>query len=170
MYFTYAHQPIPAAVTHHLMDTWRMYEGILLPNGEAAYPQGMDWELHGTPYVSLFAALASYQKDPMAARLDEVYLQYLRAWQVKEKGDLAQTGSPYGFGRHAVTAGLASYAFLAHKIFGPPTKELTATEAALIGKGVRAYDWVEVISQRTADKFASFSWTNRIMGLAVPIG
>ena len=137
---------------------------------EAAYPQGMDWDLHGTPYVSLFAALASYQKDPMAARLEEVYLQYMRAWQEKEKGDLALTGSPYGFGRHAVTAGLAAYAFLAHKIFGPPTKELTASEAALIGQGVSAHDWIEVITQRTGDKFASFSWTNRIMGLVVPIG
>jgi len=170
MYFIYGHQPIPAADTHHLMDTWRMFEGILLPNGEAAYPQGMDWDLHGTPYVSLFAALASYQKDPMAARLEEVYLQYLRAWQEKENGDLALTGSPYGFSRHAVTAGLATYAFLAHKIFGPPTKELTASEAAAIGQGVSAHDWIEVITQRTGDKFASFSWTNRIMGLVVPIG
>ena len=170
MYFTLGHQPIPAADTHHLRDTWRMYEGILLPNGEAAYPQGMDWDLHGTPYISLYAALASYQKDPMAAHLEQVYLQYMRAWQEKENGDLALTGSPFGFGRHAVTTGLVTYAFLAHKIFGPPTKELTASEAALIGQGVSAHDWVQVITQRTRDKFASFSWTNRIMGLVVPIG
>ncbi|HTA31660.1 MAG TPA: hypothetical protein VK731_14295, partial [Candidatus Cybelea sp.] len=170
MYFTLGHQPIPAADTHHLMDTWRMYEGMLLPNGEAAYPQGMDWDLHGTPYLSLYAALASYQKDPMAAHLEEVNLQYMRAWQVKENGDLALPGSPYGFGRHAVTAGLATYAFLAHKIFGPPTKELTASEAASIGQGVNAHDLVGVVTQRTGDKFASFSWSNRVMGLVVPIG
>ena len=170
MYFTFGHQPVPAADTHHLMDTWRMYENILLPNGEAAYPQGMDWDLHGTPYLSLFAALGSYQKDPMAAHLEKVYLQYVRAWQEKEKGDLALTGSPYGFGRHAVTAGLVTYAFLAHKIFGPPVKALTENEAALIGQGVNAHDWVQVITQRTGNKFASFSWTNRIMGLLIPIG
>ena len=170
MYFTYAHEPIPAAATHHLMDTWRMYQGILLPTGQAAYPQGMDWDLRGTPYITLFATLASYQKDPVAARLEEVFLQYMRAWQVKEKGDLAVTGSPFGFSRHAVSAGLAAYAFLAHQIFGPSTKELTAGEAAALVEGVRAYDWVEVISQRTGDKFASFSWTNRIMGLVMPIG
>ncbi len=170
MYFTYAHQPIPAAATHHLMETWRMYQGILLPTGEAAYPQGMDWDLRGTPYISLFAALASYRRDPVAAHLEEVFLQYMRAWQQKENGDLAVTGSPFGFSRHAVSAGLASYAFLAHKIFGPSTKPLTASEVAPLVEGVRAYDWVEVISQRTGDKFASFSWTNRMMGLVVPIG
>ncbi len=170
MYFTYAHQPIPEAATHHLRETWRMFQGLLLPNGEAAYPQGMDWDLHGTPYISLFAALASYRQDPVAARLEEVYLQYMRAWQEKENGDLAVTGSPFGFSRHAISAGLAAYAFLAHKIFGPSTKPLTANEVAALVEGVRAYDWVEVISQRTGDKYASFSWTNRIMGLVVPIG
>lgn len=170
MYFTHARQPVPQAAMHHLLETWRMYQGILLPNGEAAYPQGMDWDLHGTPYISLFAALATYQQDPAAARLEQVYLQYLRAWQMKENGDLAVTGSPYGFGRHATTSGLVAYAFLAHKIFGPSTRALPANKVASRVEGARAYDWIEVISQRTRDKFASFSWTNRVMGLVIPIG
>ena len=37
-------------------------------------------------------------------------------------------------------------------------------------EGVRTDDWVQVVTHRTRDKFASFSWTNRIMGMVVPIG
>ena len=31
-------------------------------------------------------------------------------------------------------------------------------------------EWVQVIMHRTDDKFVSFSWTNRIMGLLIPLG
>src|SRR5262249_12326504 len=46
MYYTLAGKPIPQAAKHHLSDAWRMFQSFLLPWGEAAYPQGMDWELH----------------------------------------------------------------------------------------------------------------------------
>jgi hypothetical protein len=170
MYFTYAHQPTPAAARHHLMETWGMFDSILLPNGEAACPQGMDWELHGLPYLNLFASLATDEHDRAAAHLEETYLQYMRAWQVRNHGNLAVFGSPLGFTRHAICAQQAAYAFLAHKIFGPPAKELTAAETATQAEGVHAHDWIEVITHRTADKFASFSWTNRLMGMLIPIG
>jgi hypothetical protein len=71
MYYTYSHQPVPQAAAHHLVDTWQMYQKFILPNGEAAYPQGMDWELHNLPYLNLFASLATYQKDPIFPRLAE---------------------------------------------------------------------------------------------------
>ncbi len=170
MYFAFAHQPIPQAATHHLMDTWRMFQGILLPNGESACPQGMDWELHGLPYVNLFASLATCQKDAMAAHLEDRYLQYMRAWQLMRNGDLAAPGSQLGFTRHAICAEQATYGFLAHKVFGPSVKELTPQQTAKAVEGTRPHDWIQVITHRTEDKFVSFSWTNRIMGMLIPIG
>ena len=170
MYFTYGRQPVPAASSHHLIDTWRMFQGILLPNGESACPQGMDWELHGLPYINLFASLATHQHDRLAARLEEVYLQYMRAWQTREHGDLAVFGSRLGFTRHAICAELAAYSYLAHKIFGPPAKELTAPVAASLVEGVQTHDWIQVVTHRTAEKFVSFSWTNRVVGMLIPIG
>jgi hypothetical protein len=170
MYFTFAHQPIPEAATHHLMDVWKMFQEILLPDGEAACPQSMDWELHGLPYCNLFASLASYEKDALAAHLENIYVQYMRAWQEMRHGDLAAPGSRLGFTRHAICAQQAAYAFLAHKIFGPPVKGLTAAQAASAVEGTHVHPWIEVVNQRTADKFISFSWTNRIMGMIVPIG
>jgi hypothetical protein len=101
MYDALARQPALPAADHHLMDTWRMYQEILLPDGEPAYPQGMDWELHGLPYVNLFASLATLRQDRFAAHMEQSSLQFFRAWQVKRHGDLALPGSPYGFGRLA---------------------------------------------------------------------
>jgi hypothetical protein len=170
MYYTFGHRPVPQAAMHHVMNEWKMFQDIVLPDGETAYPQGMDWELHGLPYVTLFAAVACREHDTLAAHMENVYLQYLRQWQVKAHGDLELWGSALGFGRHATTTGLAAYAFLAHKIFGPAAKDMSARKAAETVEGVHLYDRLQLATQRTANKYVSFSWTNRVMGMAIPIG
>jgi hypothetical protein len=169
LFYTYAGKPIPQAATHHLMDVWRMYRTIILPWSETAYPQGMDWELHGLPYIDLYAALATHAQDPFAARMEQGSLQYLRAWQMMCHGSLTLPGSPAGFNRHAINIELTSYGFLAHKIFGPSVKPLTARAANAQEQGVWDYPYVEFIEHRTLQKIALFSWKNRIMGVLIPI-
>ena len=170
MHYTLAHRAVPEAATHHLLDTWRMLQTLILPCGESAFPQGMDWELHGLPFLNLYASLATYQKDPMAARLENLTLQYMRHWQKWGHGNLTVPGSRLGFTRHAICAEQAAYGLLAHKLFGPSVKEMKPRKAAALLEGVRPFDRVEFITHRTADKFVSFSWTNRIMGLVIPVG
>lgn len=170
MYYAYAGRPIPKAATHHLIDTWRMLQTILLPWAESAFPQGMDWELHGLNFINLFASLATYQQDPLAARMERISLQYMRAWQTMCHGDLAVPGSSLGFTRHAICAEQAAYGFLAHKIFGRSVKELDAQAAASRVQGVFDYPFVDFIMQRTAHKFFSFSWKNKFMGMLIPLG
>ncbi len=170
MQHTYARRPIPQAATHHLLDIWQMFQTIILPCGEAAFPQGMDWELHGLPFINLYASLASWKKDPLAARMERVYVQYMRAWQEMCKGDLAVSGSRLGFTRHAICAEQAAYGFLAHKIFGSPVKELSARDTAKRLSGVHLRDSIHVITHRTENKLLSFSWTNHVMGMLIPIG
>ena len=170
MYYTYAGRPVPQAATHHLMDTWRMFQTIILPWGEAAYPQGMDWELHGLPYINLFASLGTLKKDPFAVHMERSSLQYLRSWQMMGQGSLSIPGSRLGIARHAVNAEQAAYGFLAHKVFGSSAGETTASAAAAKEQGVRDYPYVNFIAHRTEKKFVSFSWKNKIMGLLIPIG
>jgi hypothetical protein len=170
MYYTYAGRPVPQAATHHLLDTWKMFQTIILPSSESAYPQGMDWELHGINFINLYASLASRHQDALAARMEQNCLQYMRAWQTMCHGDLAVPGSRLAFTRHAICAEQASYAYLAHKVFGPPTKEITARKAAAQLQGTWTHDLSEFIVHRTESKFVSFSWKNRIMGLLIPIG
>ena len=170
MYSTYGGQPIPQAATHHLLDTWKMLQAIILPGGESAFPQGMDWELHGLSFINLYASLASDQKDPLAARLENNCIQYLHAWQVMRQGDMTIPGSSLGFTRHAICAEQAAYAYLAHQVFGPPVKAVSYREAALEVEGVKPHEYVEFISHRTGSKLVSFSWKNKMMGMVVPIG
>ena len=170
MYYTYGARPIPQAATHHLSDTWQMFQSIILPWGEAAYPQGMDWELHGLTFINLFASLATHWHDPFAAHMEQCILQYLRAWQQMCHGSLSIPGSRLGIERNAINAEQAAYGFLAHKIFGSAISPLTARAAAAQEQGVRDYPYVDFIAHRTNNKFVSFSWKNRIMGLLMPIG
>ena len=167
MHYTYGGRPVPRAATHHLMDTWRMFETILLPSGETAYPQGQDWELHGLNPIQLFAGIGTYMKDPMAARMENINLQYMRAWQEMAGGSLAVPGSSLGFTRHAIQAAQAAYGFLAHKLFGAPPVVAAAQHP---GEGVRRYASVDIVLHRTQSKLATFSWKNRIMGVLTPIG
>jgi hypothetical protein len=168
--YTYAHQPIPQAATHHLLDTWRMFQTVLLPWGESAYPQGMDWELHGLPFINLYAALATHNQDPYASRLEQCELQLMRTWQEADKGSLAFYGSKFGVNRHAINAEQLSFGLLAHRIFGPSAKPLTEKEAIDQEQGMHDYPYVDFIAQRTDKKFVSFSWKNKIMGLIIPLG
>jgi hypothetical protein len=170
MHFTYAHRPVPRAATHHLLDVWRMFRGIMLPPGEAAYPQGMDWELHGLPFINLFGSLATWKQDPFAAHMEKMSIQYMRAWQLDGSGDLAFPGSRLDFTRHAINCEQLSYGFLAHKLFGPAAEETPARDAMSSLVGVRRYNDIQVITHRTEDKFVSMSWTNRLMGMLIPIG
>jgi hypothetical protein len=170
MYCTYGGQPIPEAATHHLMDTWRMFQTIILPGGESAFPQGMDWELHGLSFINLYASLASYQKDPLAARFENNCVQYLRAWQMMQQGDMAIPGSRLGFTRHAICAEQAAYAYLAHQVFGPPVKAWSNSKAAAALRGVWRRECVDFVVHRTGSKLVSFSWKNRMMGMVIPIG
>ena len=167
--YTYANQPVPQAATHHLMDIWRMHRTVILPWGEVAYPQGMDWELHGLPYINLYAAHATRWKDPFAAHMEQDTLEYMRAWQLMCDGSLTLTGSPAGISRHAINIEQAAYGFLAHKLFGPSVRPMTARAANTQEEGVWDYPYVDFIEQRTLQKFVSFSWKNRIMGMVIPI-
>ena len=169
LYYTYGGRPVPQAARHHLLDTWAMFRTIILPWGEAAYPQGMDWELHSLPYINLFAALGTRDQDRFAARMEQCSLQYMRAWQSMDAGSLAFPGSHFGITRHAINAEQAAYGFLAHKIFGPSAGAVSARAAAAQEQGVFVYPYVEFVAHRTLKMFASFSWKNRIMGLLIPL-
>jgi hypothetical protein len=166
MYYTYAGKTVPQAAEHHLMDTWQMFRTILLPWGETAFPQGMDWEQHGLPAINLFASLGTLMDDPTAAEMEKTILQYMRAWQEWCGGDLALPGSPFGFTRHAIQAEQTAHAYLAHKVF---TSAPSAGKMPAVRPFVKNYSSIGVVMHRTGSKLTWFSWKNRIMGMIVPI-
>ncbi len=166
MHARFAKQPVPEAASHHLLDTWRMFQTILLPSGETMYPQGQDWELHGLNPIQLFAALATWKRDPLASKTERINVQYMRAWQQWCGGSLAAPGSRLGFTRHAIQGEQATWAYLAHKIFGPATDAPVPSETDF----VKHYLLVDVIMHRTKSKLVTMSWKNRFIGQVAPIG
>ncbi|MDH7482817.1 MAG: hypothetical protein QHH26_12705 [Armatimonadota bacterium] len=168
--YAYAHQPIPEAAGHHLLDNWRLLQNFMLPCGYWIYPQGMDWALNSDGHIHYLAWLATYAKDPLAAGMEKRVAQYIAGHQTIHKdGRFAGPASRLGFAREAVTAERLSYSYLYHKIVGSgPENEGTIDQMNL--KGVRRYPLIDVITHHTSNKFASFSWKNKIMGLVMPIG
>jgi hypothetical protein len=129
----------------------------------------MDWELHGLPFINLFATLGTHAHDPFASRMEQQSLQYLGAWQKMCHGSLELPGSRFGITRHAINAEQLSFAFAAHKVFGPSARPLSARAAADGEAGIWDRPFVDFIEQRTMDKFASFSWKNHVVGVLMPI-
>lgn len=170
MYYAYAGRAAPQSATHHAAATWRMFRTILLPWGEAAYPQGMDWELHGLPYINLYATLATRDKDSFASRMEQCELQYIRAWQNTGNGDLSFPGSKFGIARHSINCEQAAFGLLAHEVFGAAAEPLSWSQANAQESGVFDYPYVDFIEHRTNEKFVSLSWKNRLMGMVIPIG
>lgn len=170
IHYAYAGRSVPQAASHHLLDTWHMFQTILLPHGETTYPQGQDWEQHSLNPINLFASLATYKKDPLAAEMEKINIQYMRAWQEWQNGDLAVLGSRLGFTRHSIQSEQAAWSYIAHKVFGQAQDIQTLPQYAEMPPLVRNYNLVGVLLHRTPSKLLSFSWKYRIMGVLTPIG
>src|SRR5215470_16297610 len=102
--------------------------------------------------------------------MEQLTLQYMRTWQNMCNGNLAVPGSRLGFTRHAICAEQAAYGLLAHKLFGPAAKPMSAPRAASGLCALRQFDSVGLIVHRTKNEFISFSWKNRIGATIIPIG
>ena len=168
-FYAYAGNPIPEAAGHHLLDNWRFLQTIMLPHGYWAYTQGMDWALNSDGHIHYLAWLATYAKDPLAAGMEKQVAQYVAGHQALHGGSFAGPSSRLGFAREAITAERLSYGYLYHKLLGAADSEQTIEQVSAL-KGVRRYNFVDVITHRTGSKFVSFSWKNKIMGLVMPIG
>ncbi len=169
LFFAYGGHPVPQASGHHLLDTWKCLQTIMMPHGYWAYTQGMDWAVNSDGHIHYLAFLASYGKDPLGLGMEKIVAQYIRGHQMLHGGKFAGPSSRLGFAREAICAERLCYAYLMHKMFGFAEKERTIRdEKALLG--VRYYQYADMMSHRTGSKFASFSWKNKVLGVVMPIG
>lgn len=176
LFFAYGKRPIPQAAGHHLMDSWNLLQEIMLPSGYWAYGQGMDWALNADTHIHYLAFVSAYLKDPLALGMEKTVAQYMRGQQILHGGRIAGPSSRLGFAREAVIAERICYAYLLHQTLGFADTEDTIRKR-MSGNGdkadicgVRDYEYAGMMSHRTQNKFASFSWKNRVMGLVMPIG
>lgn len=169
LFYAYAGKPIPQAAGHHLMDNWALMQTIMFPHGYWAYTQGMDWELNSDGHTNYLAFLSAYGRDPLALGMEKIAAQYVRGHQIMHGGQFAGPSSRLGFGREAITAERICYSLMLHKLLGFPDRERTIRDTPEL-RGVRRYNFVDVMTHRTRSKYVSFSWKNQIMGMVMPIG
>ena len=169
LFYAYAGRPIPQAAGHNLKQNWDLLQNIMMPHGYWAYTQGMDWALNSDGHTHYLAFLSSYLKDPLANGMEKVVAQYVRGHQLLHGGRFAGASSRLGFAREAITAERIVYALMLHQTLGFPAQERTIRDDTEL-RGVRKYNFVDVMTHRTGSKFASFSWKNQIMAVVMPIG
>ncbi len=169
LFYAYAGRPIPQAAGHHLKDNWGLLQTIMMPHGFWAYTQGMDWALNSDGHTHYLAFLSSYLKDPLAAGMEKIVAQYVRGHQLLHGGRFAGASSRLGYAREAITAERIVYCLMLHQTLGFAPEERTIRDTPEL-KGVRKYNFVDVMTHRTDSKFVSFSWKNQIMGMVMPIG
>lgn len=166
-----AGREIPNALRHNVVSEWRMLQYIALPDGEWLYPQGLDWDLHDYEHLHYWTMLATLYHDPVAALLEERTARYARRrQQLNGDGSFVGPSGSLGFAREAVQAERVAFALLMHQQLGQPPAASESDWQRMIAdlSPVRAFDRAGFVVHRTPRGLLSFSWKNRLMGLAAP--
>lgn len=172
LFYAYAGNPVPEAAGHHLLDNWWALQEFMQPSGEWIFPQGMDWELHSDSHIHYLAWLAVYGRDPVAAEMEKQVAQRMRDQQrIYGTGRLAGPASSLGYARDAIQTERTAYALLYHRYVGRAVSDPAAAQRIWRAvDGVRRHLHTDLITHRTDNKFASFSWKNLVMGQVIPMG
>ncbi len=172
-------KPVPQALQHSVVNGWNMLRYVALPDGEWLYPQGLDWDLHDYEHLHYWTMLGTLYRDPLAALLEKRTVGYARKRQILNgDGRFVGPSSSLGFAREAVQAERVAFSLLMHQVFEPPAPTnamaTTMTDQAQWQRAVsamapvRAFDGAGFVVHRTPRGVLSFSWKNRLMGLATP--
>ncbi len=165
---------VPQALQYNVVNGWNMLRYVALPDGEWLYPQGLDWDLHDYEHLHYWTMLGTLYRDPLAALLEKRTVAYARQRQILNgDGRFVGPSSSLGFAREAVQAERVAFSLLMHQIFGPPatdaaTDQVQWQRAVSAMQPVRAFDGAGFVVHRTPRGVLSFSWKNRLMGLATP--
>lgn len=169
--YRFAGRKIPDALRHNVLAEWKMLQSIALADGEWLYPQGLDWDLHDYEHLHYWTMLATLYRDPVAALLERRMAGYARRrQQINGDGSFVGVSGSLGFAREAVQAERVAFALMMHEQFGaPPTATNTDWRRLIAGlPPVRIFERAGFVVHRTARGLFSFSWKNRLMGLAAP--
>ncbi len=162
-----AGQPIPKACHHHIPEVFQVLISCMGWDGAPIYFGGNDWKLCHTQStdVILYAMIHLFAKDSRAAHLERIALDHLRKQQQVESGY-------YNVRRDLEYGGLCATRLitccLAHVIAGKTQSPVSPAEFDRIVSGVKHLASARTVLHRTPSKFASFTWGQKRMALALP--
>ncbi len=158
---------VPAACMHHHREVFDVLIHCMAWDGGPVYFGGTDWKTYHEQCseIVLYTMLNLLAADRPAAFLEETALHWLARQQEAEKGY-------YNVRRDLEYGGLCATRLivccLAHGILDSASRPITAAELDQLATGTRHLVAGKVVVHRTPSKFASFSWAQKRMALALP--
>jgi hypothetical protein len=160
-------QKPPLACQHHIPEVFDLLANCMNWNAAPIYFGGNDWRIYETQCsdVIIYSILRQLTGNRRAAYLEDVALQHLRTRQVTE-------GGYYNFRRDLEYGGMCATrlisCFYAHAATDALTEAMPVDEFNLTANNITKLESARTVIQRTSEKFASFTWAQKRMALAIP--
>ncbi|MBN2578976.1 MAG: hypothetical protein JXB10_08290 [Pirellulales bacterium] len=157
----------PAACMHHVPEALELLIHCMAWDGAPVYFSGTDWKSYHEQSceIVLYTMQSLLKGDRRAAFLEQTALKWLARQQRAEKGF-------YNVRRDLEYGGLCATRLiaccLAHGIIDAPPKPISADEFDRLAAGTRHLIAGKTVVHRTPNKFASFTWAQKRMALALP--
>lgn len=169
VHYLMADREAPKACRHHVAEATELLYRCAGWDGAPVYFGGNDWKLvHTQPTdLPIYAVLSILDKDRRAALQEERGLERVTSLQAAEDGFFGvRRDLEYG----GLCASRLAACYLAHAANGPGPAPLTPEEFDRRMSGVWRLEGGRAILHRTPNKFASFAFGPKWMGLTVPSG
>ncbi|KNY28892.1 discoidin domain-containing protein [Pseudobacteroides cellulosolvens] len=171
LYYKMTGNEVPKAFEHNILDMYNtVLKKIVLATGEWAYPNGCDWSVDLLDHINSVAFMSTYFKDVDSKMLEHRLIQFIRARQLdNQDGRFIGPNSDIGARRESVQAERLVYTYMFHKYFGPgPSENTTWEDFVSRNSGSSTYTDGDIILNKNQNRFASFSWNSKNMGLVIP--
>jgi hypothetical protein len=166
--YTWGGQAAPGALDFNSRHIYDHIKFLSHPDGQLHHPNGQDWELHRYyPYAHTMINVLF--QDPEAALLETINFETIARMQARTPTGATLLKSEYFFpSLPQAYAYFYAVAFLNHAHYGQGARPVSRAAFEKRLEGVRLYEHGQFVAHRTAGGFASFSWGNRVMGMAIP--
>ncbi|MCA9085597.1 MAG: hypothetical protein KDA81_16165 [Planctomycetaceae bacterium] len=157
----------PAACHHHVSEVFDLLCRCMNWNAAAIYFGGNDWQIYETQCSDILAYAAGRQLsgDRRAAYLEDTAMKHIRLRQQAE-GGYYNGRRDLEYGGMCATRLIICYAL--HAVSDSLTPPASREEFDATANGITQLDSARAVLHRTPDKFASFTWAQKRMALAIP--
>jgi len=162
-----AGRAVPRACSHHVPEVFQILLASMAWDASPAFFGGNDWKIFHSQAtdVVVYAMLNLLAGDARAAHLEQTALDWLVRIQQAERGYYNVRRDPE-YGGLCATRMIACC--LAHAVLGAGGVPMTQEDFDRAASGVRHLASAQAVLHRTPTKFASFSWAQKRMALALP--
>lgn len=167
IHWSLAGRDAPRACQHHMPEVFAILSRCMNWNAAAIYFGGNDWRIYETQNtdIMLYSVLRQETGNPAAGYLEDVAIGHLVKRQTAE-GGYYNARRDLEFGGMCATRMIAC--FYSHAMSDQFVEPATEEQFNAAANGVVHLKSAKAVLHRTPDKFASFTWAQQRMALAIP--